>query len=259
LTCPRELSETLTTVDLAAEALVRTGTRPFPQLLAQITGGSLSTLTALPGLVHRFAFRGVDPATPELELPTQVTLRVRHLLAGVESAIREQLCDLTESQVVLEAAAGLGERQALKAEITALQPTRKRLEDELAATTYRVSELDTRLEAALQARAAGAEALQGAVEQLQQAVQHTHAKLDAAVTKLPDHAIQRLSREVHRLSAQLTAKSSQTRRAQADRAPAYSRTLAPQAAASAPLRANDQGQPPSSPNLANRGDGQLPE
>ncbi len=80
-------------VDLAADALVAAGVRPYPQLLSRIAGGSLSTLTPMfEDWWQRFAaVRRPEGERAALAAPLRTMLHLRHLLAALEDAARSEL------------------------------------------------------------------------------------------------------------------------------------------------------------------------
>ena len=166
-------------VDTAAEALVKAGIRPYPQLVGSMTGGSLSTVgPKFEDWWVRFAARRLDPDQPGLELPLQIALRVRHLIAGLEAAVREQLRGRLDPPVVFRAAAELGERQALRAQIAALEATREKLTADVAALTFKVSELEAGISTQATARQAATTALEAHLSHLTQALSRLQRRLD---------------------------------------------------------------------------------
>src|SRR6185437_13368786 len=131
-------------VDLAAQVLIEERLRPHPRILLPITGGSLSTVTPLlEDWFARFALRGVDPnTTPNLDLPTRVTLHVQLLVAQLVAAVREQIRGSPDPTQALIAAAQLGQHLSLRAQIKALETQRDQLTESLTAMTHRVARLE---------------------------------------------------------------------------------------------------------------------
>jgi hypothetical protein len=150
-------------VEFAAMALVQAGAQPHPRLIVRITGGSLSTVSRhFQEWFAAFAQRSLDPADPRLDLPTKVTLRLQLLVANLVAAAREQLLGVKKPEEVFQAAAELGERQALKAQLDSLVGQRTQLTQALEAATYRIA----KLEAQAAEKAVAAKALAAAVQHL---------------------------------------------------------------------------------------------
>lgn len=148
-------------VDTAALALVKAGAHPHPRLVLRITGGSLATISQkFANWLQRVALRDVDPNERSLELPMRVGLRLQLLVAHLADAVREEVRGIPNPTETLLAAARLGEHQAMKAQIAALQARCQKLSEALEATTFRLAQsegeardrtvLVTQLDAAVQ-------------------------------------------------------------------------------------------------------------
>ena len=187
-------------VDLAADALVSAGVRPYPQLLSRITGGSLSTLTPMfEDWWQRFAAtRRPAAERTSLPAPLRTALHLRHLLAALEDAARAEL-GLEETRQPLanalqaaEAAAlqsevralkarlharSLGESNALAQQVKALEARREQLQQELEAMTYQVTQLSGQLEARQEAMRAQEDARREAIRRLEEGFARVEALL----------------------------------------------------------------------------------
>lgn len=214
-------------VDLAADELVVAGVRPYVQLLARVTGGSLTTLTPMfEDWWQRFAARRSDPERAVLAAPLRATLHLRHLLAALENAVREELA-LEDPQVPLLNALRVAEITALKNEVRALKAQlqarsfgessaltqqvanleahRDQLQRDLEITTYQVAQLTSLLDARHEALRAHEDARRDAFHRLQE----RFARLEALLTRPAnsDGAFAKLSATLKRLHKQLgTAK-----------------------------------------------------
>ena len=195
-------------VDLAADALVTAGLRPYPQLLARATGGSLSTLTPMfEDWWQRFAAaRRPEAERARLAAPLRTTLHLRHLLAALEDAARTELglkdahpplanalqaAELAALQSEVKAlkarlqARALGESSALTQQVKALEARREQLQQELEAMTYQVAQLTGQLEARHEALRAQEEARRAALRR----VEEGFARVEALLTRpLSAHA-----------------------------------------------------------------------
>jgi len=141
-------------VEFAAMALVQAGAQPHPRLILRITGGSLSTVSRLfAEWFASFAQRSVDPGDPRLDLPTKVTLRLQLLVANLVSAAREQLLGLKRPEEVFQAAAELGERQAMREQIAALKKDRDHFRETLNELTASVGNFRAAMEERLRTQA----------------------------------------------------------------------------------------------------------
>jgi hypothetical protein len=158
---PGDIDVTQAEVDSAALALVKAGAHPHPRLVLRITGGSLATISQkFANWLQRLALRDVDPNERALELPMKVGLRLQLLVAHLADAVREEVRGIPNPTEALLAAARLGEHQAMKAQITALEARCQKLSEALEATTFRLAKsegeardrtlLATQLEAAVQ-------------------------------------------------------------------------------------------------------------
>ena len=135
-------------VDLAARVLISARVRPYPQAIVAIAGGSLGTVGPMfDDWFMRWAYRDVDPNSPALDAPTKMSLHVQRLVAQLEAAVRAQMRDVPDPMQVLITAAQLGQQQGLRAHLAAVAAERDRLSEALAAMTYKVSELESRLAA----------------------------------------------------------------------------------------------------------------
>jgi hypothetical protein len=187
--------------DLAADVIVRSGKiRPYPQLIAAITGGSLTTVAPLfDDWWHRFVLRGVDPNSPSLEISAKVGLHAKLLVGQFEAALRELVRGAPDPQQALIAAARIGQQQALQSQVTALKAQRDDREKLLAALTYKVSELETRLQEHATKDAANAEQLREAADRLERALLEANARANEARRGEP--ALQDILEEVRQLTA----------------------------------------------------------
>jgi hypothetical protein len=158
---PGDAEVTQAEVDIAALALVKAGAHPHPRLVLRITGGSLATIShKFANWLQRLALKEVDPNERSLELPMKVGLRLQLLVAHLADAVREEVREIPDVTEALLAAARLGEHQAMKAQITALEARCQKLNEALEATTFRLAKseaesrnraiLATQLDAAIQ-------------------------------------------------------------------------------------------------------------
>jgi hypothetical protein len=158
---PGDAEVTQAEVDTAALALVKAGAHPHPRLVLRITGGSLATISQkFANWIQRLALRDVDPNERSLELPMKVSLRLQLLVSHLSDAVREEVRGIADPTEALLAAARLGEYQAMKAQIAALEGRCQKLIEALEATTFRLAKsegeahdravLATQLEAAVQ-------------------------------------------------------------------------------------------------------------
>jgi hypothetical protein len=169
---PGDSEVTQAEVDTAALALVKAGAHPHPRLVLRITGGSLATVSQkFANWVQRLALKDVDPNERTLELPMKVALRLQLLVAHVAETVRAEVRGITDPTQALLAAARLGEHQAMKAQITALEARCQQLNTALEATTFRLAQREV-------------EASDRAILALQ---------LDAAVQRLIDAVAQKSS------------------------------------------------------------------
>jgi hypothetical protein len=137
---PGHTEVTQAEVDTAALALVKAGAHPHPRLVLRITGGSLATISPkFANWLQRLALKDVDPNERSLELPMKVGLRLQLLVAHLADAVREEVRGIPNPTEALLAAARLGEHQAMKAQITALEARCQKLSEALEATTFRLA------------------------------------------------------------------------------------------------------------------------
>jgi hypothetical protein len=137
---PGDTEVTQAEVDTAALALVKAGAHPHPRLVLRITGGSLATISPkFANWLQRLALRDVDPNERSLELPMKVGLRLQLLVAHLADAVREEVRGIPNPTEALLAAARLGEHQAMKAQIAALEARCQKLSEALEATTFRLA------------------------------------------------------------------------------------------------------------------------
>jgi hypothetical protein len=164
---PGDAEVTQAEVDTAALALVKAGAHPHPRLILRITGGSLATISQkFAHWLQRLALRDVDPNERSLELPMKVGLRLQLLVAHLADAVREEVRGIANPTEALIAAARLGEHQAMKAQIAALEARCQKLNEALEATTFRLA----RAEAEAHGRAVLATQLDAAVQRLTDAL-----------------------------------------------------------------------------------------
>jgi hypothetical protein len=201
---PGDTEVTQAEVDTAALALVKAGAHPHPRLVLRITGGSLVTISQkFANWLQRLALKEVDPNERSLELPMKVGLRLQLLVAHLADAVREEVREIPNPTDALLAAARLGEHQAMKAQIAALEARCQKLSEALEATTFRLAKTE--------------------VEARDRAVLAT--QLDAAVQRLADSLAQSVSagRAAHptlkRTLAQVDALREGVRRRQARKKP----------------------------------------
>jgi hypothetical protein len=158
---PGDTEVTQAEVDIAALTLVKAGAHPHPRLVLRITGGSLATISQkFANWLQRLALRDVDPSERSLQLPMKVGLRLQLLVAHLADAVREEVREIPNPTEALLAAARLGEHQAMRAQIAALESRCQKLSEALEATTFRLAKaegeararatLDAQLEAAIQ-------------------------------------------------------------------------------------------------------------
>jgi hypothetical protein len=167
---PGDTEVTQAEVDSAALALVKAGAHPHPRLVLRITGGSLATLAPkFANWLQRLALRDVDPNERSLELPMKVALRLQLLVAHLADAVREEVRGIPNPTDALLAAARLGEHQAMKAQIAALEARCQKLSEALEATTFRLAKTES------EARDRGvlAAQLDAAVQRLTDALERT--------------------------------------------------------------------------------------
>jgi len=137
---PGDSEVTQAEVDIAALALVKAGTHPHPRMVLRITGGSLATISQkFANWLRRLALKDVDPNERSLELPMKVALRLQLLVAHLADAVREDVRGIPDPTEALLAAARLGEHQAMKAQIAALETRCQKLSEALEATTFRLA------------------------------------------------------------------------------------------------------------------------
>jgi hypothetical protein len=140
---PGDTEVTQAEVDTAALALVKAGAHPHPRLVLRITGGSLATISQkFANWLQRLALRDVDPNERSLELPMKVGLRLQLLVAHLADAVREEVRGIPNPTEALLAAARLGEHQAMKAQIAALEARCQKLTDSLELTTFRLAKTE---------------------------------------------------------------------------------------------------------------------
>jgi hypothetical protein len=158
---PGDTAVTQAEVDTAAIALVKAGAHPHPRLVLRITGGSLATVSQkFADWLRRVALKAVDPNEHTLELPVKVALRLQLLVSHLTDAVREEVRGIPNPTEALLAAARLGEHQAMKTQIAALEARCHQLNEALEAVTFRLAQsavearnravLGTRLDAAVQ-------------------------------------------------------------------------------------------------------------
>jgi hypothetical protein len=178
---PGDTEVTQAEVDTAALALVKAGAHPHPRLVLRITGGSLATVSQkFANWLQRLALRDVDPSERSLELPMKVGLRLQLLVAHLADAVREEVRGIPNPTEALLAAARLGEHQAMKAQIAALESRCQKLSEALEATTFRLAR--TELEA--RDRAVLATQLEAAVQRLTDALAQKASPSRAADTTI---------------------------------------------------------------------------
>jgi hypothetical protein len=164
---PGDTEVTQSEVDVAALALVKAGAHPHPRLVLRITGGSLATVSQkFANWLQRLALRDVDPNERSLELPMKVGLRLQLLVAHLADAVREEVRGIANPTEALLAAARLGEHQAMKAQIAALESRCQKLNEALEATTFRLA----KSEAEARGRAILATQLDAAIQRLTDAL-----------------------------------------------------------------------------------------
>jgi hypothetical protein len=164
---PGDTEVTQAEVDTAALALVKAGAHPHPRLVLRITGGSLATVSQkFASWLQRLALRDVDPNERSLELPMKVGLRLQLLVAHLADAVREEVREIPNPTEALLAAARLGEHQAMKAQIAALEARCQKLSETLESTTFRLA----KAEGEARDRAVMAAQLDAAVERLTDAL-----------------------------------------------------------------------------------------
>ena len=215
-------------VDLAADELVAAGIRPYPQLLARATGGSLSTLTPMfEDWWQRFAAaRRPDAERTRLPGPLRTTLHLRHLLSALEDAARAELgledahpplenamlaAEVTALRSEVKAlkarlhARALGESTALTQQVKALEARREQLQQELEAMTYQVAQLTGQLEVRHEALRAQEDARRDALRR----VEEGFARVEALLTRplSADTALGRVAAGLERLRKDLRGAS----------------------------------------------------
>ena len=164
---PGDTEVTQAEVDTAALALVKVGAHPHPRLVLRITGGSLATISQkFANWLQRLALKDVDPNERSLELPMKVGLRLQLLVAHLADAVRAELREIPNPTEALLAAARLGEHQAMKAQIAALEAHCQKLSEALEATTFRLA----KSEGEVRDRAVLATQLSAAVQRLTDAL-----------------------------------------------------------------------------------------
>ena len=174
---PGETEVTQAEVDIAALALVKAGAHPHPRLVLRITGGSLVTISQkFANWLQRLALRDVDPNERSLQLPMKVGLRLQLLVAHLADAVREEVREIPNPTEALLAAARLGEHQAMKAQIAALEARCQKLSEALEATTFRLA----KSEGEARDRAVLATQLEAAVQRLTDALAQSTAASGAA-------------------------------------------------------------------------------
>lgn len=123
---------------------MKAGAHPHPRLVLRITGGSLATISQkFANWLQRLALRDVDPNERSLELPMKVGLRLQLLVAHLADAVREEVRGVPNPTEALLAAARLGEHQAMKAQIAALEARCQKLSEALEATTFRLAKSES--------------------------------------------------------------------------------------------------------------------
>jgi len=247
-------------VDLAANELVAAGIRPYPQLLARITGGSLSTLTPMfEDWWQRFAAaQRPESERASLAAPLRTTLHLRHLLAALEDAARAELGlkdahePLTNALQAAELSAlhsevralkaqlqarSLGESSALTQQVKALEARREQLQQELEAMTYQVAQLSAQLEVRQEALRAQEDARREALRRLEDGFARVEALL--AHPERSEAALSRVSAGLERLKKDLRHTAKPKPRTPAR--PAARRRPASPARRSAPTRKKTPG------------------
>ncbi len=215
-------------VDLAADELVAAGIRPYPQLIARATGGSLSTLTPMfEDWWQRFA-AARQPETERTRLagPLRTALHLRHLLSALEDAARAELgledahpplenamlaAEVTALRSEVKAlkarlhARALGESTALTQQVKALEARREQLQQELEAMTYQVTQLTGQLEVRHEALRAQEDARRDALRR----VEEGFARVEALLTRPQnaDAALGRVAAGLDRLRKDLRSAS----------------------------------------------------
>ena len=140
---PGDSEVTQAEVDTAALALVKGGAHPHPRLVLRITGGSLATISQkFANWLRLLALKEVDPSDRSLELPMKVGLRLQLLVAHLADAVREEVREVPNPTEALLAAARLGEHQAMKTQIAALEARCQKLNEALEATTFRLAKAE---------------------------------------------------------------------------------------------------------------------
>jgi hypothetical protein len=174
---PGDTEVTQAEVDIAALALVKAGAHPHPRLVLRITGGSLVTISQkFANWLQRLALRDVDPNERSLQLPMKVGLRLQLLVAHLADAVREEVRGIPNPTEALLAAARLGEHQAMKAQIAALEAHCQKLGEALEATTFRLA----KSEGEARDRAVLAIQLEAAVQRLTDALAQSTSARGAA-------------------------------------------------------------------------------
>jgi len=173
---------------------------------------------------QRFVLRGVDPASPSIDLPTQVTLRIRHLLAELESAIRTQIKDVANPTQALLAAVQLGTQHGLKAQLLALQEERDRLHQSVEALTYKAAELEAQLAARTAAQREDQQQLTAAINQLQRRFESLGEELNAT---RDSQMLARITNQVRLLRRDLSGLGASTGRQVTRRKSKRARKVAP--------------------------------
>jgi hypothetical protein len=186
---PGDAEVTQAEVDTAALALVKAGAHPHPRLVLRITGGSLATISQkFANWLRRLALKDVDPNERSLELPMKVGLRLQLLVAHLADAVREEVREIPDVTEALLAAARLGEHQAMKAQIAALEARCQKLSEALEATTFRLA----KSEGEARDRAVLAIQLEAAVQRLTDALAQSTSASAAA-----DPTMKRTLKRVH--------------------------------------------------------------
>lgn len=134
-----------------------------------------------------------------LEISAKVGLHAKLLVGQFEAALRELVRGAPDPQQALIAAAQIGQQQALQSQVTALKAQRDDREKLLAALTYKVSELETRLQEHATKDAANAEQLREAADRLERALLEANARANEARRGEP--ALQDILEEVRQLTA----------------------------------------------------------
>ena len=197
-------------VDVAAEALIHAGFRPYPRLIAVVTGGSLSTVTPMfDDWWTRFALRGADPNSPSLDLSVKAALHVRLLVAQLEATVREQVREVPDPLRALIAAAQVGEHQALQMRVATLTAERDKLSEHLAALTYKVAKLEGQMRKGAELHSDHARHLTLAATTLESALTRATAELEGRPST--QAIIEDLVRKVDAVAAQVTRRRRETR------------------------------------------------